>query len=99
MNDKYYGKFLSEEQIANLKASDIRKFEEQEQNLTGVAVAYLLSTFMMFVLLAAMILWFNKFTIFLFVVAFPVFLLFCFSYFKLKSNFKKKLKEFGLRDK
>lgn len=94
MSVNFYRKRLSKEQISNLKASEIRDFEQQEESIMSSAITYLLSTFMLFVLLAAMILWFNKFTIFLFVIWLPPTALFCFSYFKTASKYKKKLKEF-----
>lgn len=94
MNVKFYKKILSEEQISNLKASEIREFEKQEEAIMSLAIAYLLSMFVLFVLLAAMILWFNKFTIFLVVIALPPTIMFIFSYFKTASKYKKKLKEF-----
>ena len=94
MSSNFYTKYLSEEQISNLKASEIRDFEEEEVTIGSLAIAYLLSTFLSFVLLAAMILWFNKFTIFLFVIVLPPTILFCISYFKTLKKYKKKLKEF-----
>lgn len=94
MSSNFYRKYLSEEQISNLKASEIRGFEEEEVTIGSLTIAYLLSTFLSFVLLAAMILWFNKFTIFLVVIVLPPTILFCISYFKTASKYKKKLKEF-----
>lgn len=94
MSSNFYRKYLSQEQISSLKASEIRDFEEQEVTIESLAITYLLSTFLSFVLLAAMILWLNKFTIFLFVVVLPPTVLFGFTYFKTASKYKKKLKEF-----
>lgn len=95
MKENVYRKYLSEEQINNMKASEIRDFRKQEESITNLAITYLLWAFVMFVLLVAMILWFNKLTIFLFVIALPLAVLFGFSYFKMASEYKKKLKEYA----
>lgn len=92
-----YKKYLSKERIVELKASELRDFEKEEETITTLAAAYLFSTFILFIALAAMIIWLNKFTIFLFVIALPPTALFCFSYFKSASRYKKKLKEFEQR--
>lgn len=94
MKPQIYRQRLSEEQLSNLKASEIRDFEQQEEAITSLAVILIFLTFVLFILLAAMFLWLNKFTIFLFVIALPPTALFCFSYLKTASKYKKKIKEF-----
>lgn len=94
MKPQIYRQRLSEEQLSNLKASEIRDLEKQEESITSLAVVFMFLTFVLFILLAAMFLWLNKFTIFLFVIALPPAALFCFSYLKTASKYKKKLKEF-----
>lgn len=94
MSLNFYRKHLSEQQMNNLKASEIRDFEKQEEAIMSLAITYILSMFVLFIFLAAMVLWFNKFTIFLFVIALPPTIMFSFSYFKSASKYKKKLKEF-----
>lgn len=94
MKPQIYRQRLSEEQLSNLKASEIRDLEEQEVAITSLAVVLMFLTLVLFTLLAAMFLWLNKFTIFLFVIALPPTALFCFSYLKTAAKYKKKLKEF-----
>lgn len=99
MKEKIYKEYLSKQQFDNLKASEIREFEKQEESIINLAVAHLLSIFVIFVLLLALILWYNKLTIFLFVIALPIAILFSFSYFKTTSKYKNELKEYKKSEK
>ena len=92
-----YRKYLSKERIMELKASEIRDFEQEEESIMTLAAAYLFSAFVLFISLAGMVLWFNKITIFLFVIVLPPTALFGFSYFNAASKYKSKLKEFESR--
>lgn len=96
MGNVYKAQF-SKEQLNELKASEARNLKEKENTLTGIVAFGLVTSFLLFALLIAMFLWFNKVTIFLtIIVAFPFVLTYAF-YIMIQKEYKSLINDYKQR--
>lgn len=92
-----YGKYFSNDEVGHLKASDIRSLTETERAVTGVMIVGILLSMVFFITLVALILWFNKLTIFLSIIIGVPTLLVCFLFVKGVKAYDKKVKNIKAR--
>lgn len=98
MKLEVYRNILSEEQVINLKASEIRDFREHEIAIGWIGILYLISAFSLFISLSAMILWFSEITIFIFLITLAPYAFFYLLRFKTVKQYKSRLNEVRKRD-
>jgi drug/metabolite transporter (DMT)-like permease len=82
MSKPLYESRFSKDELYNLKASECSKLKENEVGLTVVVGMMMILTFVMFVMLVALFLWFNKVTIFLSIVMGALTLIMYWLYYK-----------------
>ncbi len=68
MAEKMYEGMLSKEEISFLTFSDVAKLNEREKIIDTAILTSIIMSFLSIVALAAMLLWYSKFTIFLFII-------------------------------
>jgi fatty acid desaturase len=91
MKKNVYEQYFSQEQLYDLKASQISELREREQALTFTVFISIFLTFATFILLVALFLWFNKLTIFLYVIVFVPNILVYVIYYKLITKHLKTI--------
>lgn len=95
MEYKLYKKYLSHDQITNMKASQLRNLDEKEDAMATCIGVLLISLFFTIIMLIAFLIWMNKFTIFLisvsglFDLTFIIFLIIIFRDYKKLINIHK----------
>ncbi|MDQ0158828.1 hypothetical protein [Alkalibacillus salilacus] len=90
MRERAYKKYFNNDELSRLKPRDVSELKQQETVVSFVYIWTFLLTFVSFIALVALAIWFNKYTIFLSIVlATPTLLLFIISYLATKGYIKK----------
>ena len=105
MREKVYEKYFTEEELSNLRFSEADELQREENSLTELILGLMIVTFLTFVMLVALTLWTNKFTIFLTtVVSVPTIIFYIFvtksitGFKKLIDKYKKTAESRGLHE-
>jgi Ca2+/Na+ antiporter len=94
MGSNLYEKYFSENELYNLKPSEVRKLKEGEAVLSIVVVLMMLFVFASFMTLVGIALWFTKITIFLCILTIVPTIVFYTFYNKLAKEYKKTIESY-----